>query len=369
MMTGEALLASEFLLRGGAAVIFILVATLLLRDRARDAAAFLGAAFSLGTAAFVLCSATDAHRWLGEEPAAVALGLSAGNNFIFWLFARCLFAEEFIPRRWHAGAWLAIAGAGLVFGLWHETVPTAWALLMRKLLAGQSLGFALLALGQTLAGWRQDLVERRRALRVFILFSAALYTLATSLPALTAQTDARLSGTGFGGALGIFVIAAVIAFFLLRAETGDLLGGSVKESAPAPEPPRAPAPVDGELLSRLEQVMTSDRLYRRESLTIGELASHLALPEYRLRRLINQGLGYRNFASFLNRYRLEDARAALADPDQAEVPILTIALDAGFNSPGPFNRAFKTASGQTPSEYRRQALALCENTPREQTSD
>ncbi|MFI4995652.1 MAG: helix-turn-helix domain-containing protein [Hyphomicrobiales bacterium] len=45
--------------------------------------------------------------------------------------------------------------------------------------------------------------------------------------------------------------------------------------------------------------------------------------------------------------------AALADPGQASVPILTIALDAGFSSIGPFNRAFKARTGQTPSEYRR----------------
>jgi hypothetical protein len=87
--------------------------------------------------------------------------------------------------------------------------------------------------------------------------------------------------------------------------------------------------------------MTVDRAYRQEGLSIGQVALRLGLPEYRLRQLINQGLGYRNFAAFLNFYRIADAREALADPAaQAEVPILTIALDAGFNSLGPFNRAF-----------------------------
>jgi AraC-like DNA-binding protein len=50
---------------------------------------------------------------------------------------------------------------------------------------------------------------------------------------------------------------------------------------------------------------------------------------------------------------LVEAEAALADPSQAEVPILTIALDAGFGSIGPFNRAFKAHTGLTPTEYRR----------------
>ena len=35
----------------------------------------------------------------------------------------------------------------------------------------------------------------------------------------------------------------------------------------------------------------------------------------------------------------------------------TIALDAGFGSLGPFNRAFREAEGMTPSEYRARAMA------------
>jgi AraC-like DNA-binding protein len=102
--------------------------------------------------------------------------------------------------------------------------------------------------------------------------------------------------------------------------------------------------------------MTVDRAYRQEGLSIGQLALRLGLPEYRLRQLINRGLGYRNFAGFLNFYRIADAKAALADLAQADVPILTIALDAGFNSLGPFNRAFKAETGMTPSEFRQLRL-------------
>jgi AraC-like DNA-binding protein len=79
------------------------------------------------------------------------------------------------------------------------------------------------------------------------------------------------------------------------------------------------------------------------------------VPEYRLRQLINEGLGHRNFNAFLNRYRIEDAKAALADPEQREVPVLTIAMDAGFQSVGPFNRAFRAATDLTPTEFRRLA--------------
>lgn len=111
------------------------------------------------------------------------------------------------------------------------------------------------------------------------------------------------------------------------------------------------------LLRRLSDLMTVERVYRQEGLSIGRLAAMLDLPEHRLREAINEALGYRNFNAFLNSYRIDDAKAALSDPSQREVPVLTIAMDAGFQSIGPFNRAFKAATGMTPTELRRDALA------------
>ena len=55
---------------------------------------------------------------------------------------------------------------------------------------------------------------------------------------------------------------------------------------------------------------------------------------------------------------LAEAEPALSDPAQADVPVLTIALDAGFGSIGPFNRAFKAQTGVTPTEYRRMRLGV-----------
>ena len=163
-------------------------------------------------------------------------------------------------------------------------------------------------------------------------------------------------------ACGLLAIAATVAWSLLCI-TGDqslFLSQPAAGLAPLPiVPPQSrpamtdPGPADRGLVAALERLMTVDRAYRQDGLTIGALAQRMGLPEYRLRRLINQALGYRNFNSFLNDYRLREAKAALADPDQAAVPVLTIALDAGFNSLGPFNRAFKTDTGLTPSEYRR----------------
>ena len=92
-------------------------------------------------------------------------------------------------------------------------------------------------------------------------------------------------------------------------------------------------------------------------LTISALSAALGHPEHRLRQLINGRLGYRNFSAFLNSYRIPEAQRILADSAQVRKPVLTIALDLGYGSLGPFNRAFKIETGLTPTEFRQQALA------------
>lgn len=77
-----------------------------------------------------------------------------------------------------------------------------------------------------------------------------------------------------------------------------------------------------------------------------------------MRRVINGHLGHRNFAAFVNTHRITAAKAALAAPENAGRTIAAIAFDLGFGSLGPFNRAFKEATGLTPTEFRNRTLQL-----------
>jgi AraC-like DNA-binding protein len=215
-----------------------------------------------------------------------------------------------------------------------------------------------MALAQTVAGWRSDLVEGRRRLRLFILAAVAIHSTVTAAVDLSfgpGQVPITLHVLNAGA---LALIAVVIAAGLLQADLDSILGGPAP-AATAPDVVVAAVtgadeePVDPALLAELARLMTVDRLYRQEGLTIGVLATRLGLPERKVRHAINRGLGYRNFNEYLNRHRLADAKQALADPTQAEVPILTIALDSGFQSLGPFNRAFKADTGVTPTAFRR----------------
>jgi AraC-like DNA-binding protein len=147
---------------------------------------------------------------------------------------------------------------------------------------------------------------------------------------------------------------------LIRQQSAPALpqGGSAPLIGAEPRQASTATGQDAILLEQLRKLMVEGKAYRDDGLSITSLSQTLGVQEYRLRRLINGQLGHRNFSAFVNGYRLAEAEAALADPGQAEVPILTIALDAGFGSIGPFNRAFKAHTGLTPTEYRRARVGV-----------
>ena len=108
---------------------------------------------------------------------------------------------------------------------------------------------------------------------------------------------------------------------------------------------------DARLARALQRQLDTLQVYREPELKVADLAHRLGTAEHRLSRLITQGLGEKNFNQMINRHRIAYACARLADADD-DATILDISGDAGFASLGPFNRAFKAATGCTPTAYR-----------------
>ena len=245
----------------------------------------------------------------------------------------------------------------------------------------------MLAAAAALRHWGNDLVEGRRRLRLFVVVSGVAYTLVMlaarlgspqgRLSAALATLDVllllmlgvlawRLLGLGPSELFPLTLTAAPatnavgpadVAAMVDLAERADLADPPAAPGAAGPPTLPPPDAAEARLAAALQRLMAIDRAYRNEDLSLASLASRLAVPEYRLRRLINQRLGHRNFSAYVNGWRLAEAQAALADPAQRDLPVLTIALEAGFQSIGPFNRAFKAATGGTPTEFRRDKLA------------
>jgi AraC-like DNA-binding protein len=352
------LMAVDLGLRGAAVGLSLLIACILLRDRRDSTVARLGAALAVGAAASAICSSPNFPQpW--QIWSLFLLALACGGSVVFWLWARAAFDDDFVLRRWHGALWAAIVGCQLFVSGWSAQWP-ALGLALERALPFVYLGLALLAAAQTLATWRADLVEGRRRLRLAVLIGTSAYIAIGAFQSFSSGS----SIASLASAFGLCVLLSLGGWNLLGATgtpegpgplpaAAGFLGG-----APATLPEAAkPSAIEPALLRRLQRLMTVERAYRREGLTIGSLSAELGVPEYRLRQLINEGLGHRNFNAFLNSYRIEEAKAALADPGQEQVPVLTIAMDTGFQSIGPFNRAFKAATDLTPTEFRRLALA------------
>jgi AraC-like DNA-binding protein len=349
----------EASLRGGAVAILLLVAILFLRDSGRSAAGRNCALYLLSAAGYVICSApgfASVDTLLGLSLLVVSLGVPV----MFWMTAAAVFDDEFQPS-WRCGvAWLVLVVLGL------------WSLLDRQPLVGLayyalSLLFVGLAAWHALVGTKADLVEGRRRLRMLLAVSTASYTAAVVVANLVSPGSSVSAPFSTANAVGLaaMTFASGLAWLGVGREA-PFVAPAKPDARPSPRTQagadRIPEtrPIDEQeeaLLKVLCELMEEHKLYRHDGLTIAVLAGRLGIPEYRLRRLINRRLGHRNFSSFVNGYRLAEARAALADPVQSDVPILTIALDAGYQSLAPFNRAFKLTAGMTPSEYRRKCLS------------
>ena len=92
----------------------------------------------------------------------------------------------------------------------------------------------------------------------------------------------------------------------------------------------------------------------REPLTLEDIAEHLALSPSRARHLFQEKLGI-GFKQYVLHLRINEAKKLLASSD---LPIPDVMYASGFQSHGPFYRAFKQIVGAAPLDYREQAARL-----------
>lgn len=105
------------------------------------------------------------------------------------------------------------------------------------------------------------------------------------------------------------------------------------------------------LLTKADHAMRHDALWRESGLTLPALARHIGASVNDLSQALNEGRRV-NFFDYVNGFRVDAVKQALADPALRDRPVLDLALEAGFNSKSAFNAAFKKLTGETPSTYR-----------------
>lgn len=342
----------ELVLRGVAIGALVATAAGLWRGAKGRSVRLAGVLFSLSVIAYALQSSAYSRTAIGPfEP--IVHFMALGGSGLFWLFIVALFDDRAVSPI-TLSPFAALTALGLVGWLGpREIQPIVW--IVHNLI---EVGFAIHALFLIARSWRGDLVEARRRLRGPFLAAVTLFVVV-------------LAGFEIGESFGVeadwyeLLGAAALALFCVAGAIVFLQAQPALFGAAAPIAPAAAAPDAGDqhTLSRLEEVMGKSEAWRREGLTIGSLAEEVGVPEHRLRRLINDNLGHRNFAAFVNVYRIGAAKERLADPSTARTPISAIVFELGFASLGPFNRAFKEETGQTPSEWRKAQLGQGSSIP------
>lgn len=203
----------------------------------------------------------------------------------------------------------------------------------------------------TLKTAAHDLVEARCKFRFWFMGAAALSGLAFTFAHIIYGNFLPVNLQLFKAATFLF-LSTTLAYWALKVR--EHIWALPQNFAM--KRPDTLAPAEMALLTKLQTSMKED-IWREEGLTIRKLAETLDAPEHRLRKVINQGLGYRNFAAFVNEHRIGAACEVLADPVKADIPVITIAYEVGYASLGPFNRAFKDIVGESPTEYRKRSFS------------
>lgn len=301
-------------------------------------------ALALAMAGYTLLSSLAAP---GFSPLVIPVLLLAA---IFVPLAVCwlvvtLFLDD--PRDrlpWLVSAGIAVALA--IAGLWVPGLEVARGLVM--------LAFFVALLGMAIRTAKEDLVEDRLKFRPAFLLAIAILGVSISSTELIFGYRSVPDAMTLAQGLAFLALAFAYALWVLKPEPKACICFTEPVRPAAPADRRAEA-VDESVVSALKDALEAG-IWRREGLTIAALGAEIGVPEHRLRAVINRRLGFRNFPTFINSYRIAAAMQVLADPQQARRTILEIAYDVGFASLGPFNKAFRGQTGESPSEFRRRAL-------------
>lgn len=328
----------------------LLIALIFLQERPRKHAQYLGASLLLGAVAYLIQSNPALREALDPFQAIVA-ALAIAMPYLLWAFSILVFEIRSVPvaLRYAVYAVPVLVWAVIVADPDADTA-------LRSFMEGIHRTAALLLIAHAIVAIyldrRNDLLEPRRRYRTFFIFLIALQAAAVLIVEVV---------FGFGAAPGWLELINVVMIALLTVGLslpiltmdGRILWHRIGQSEATAR--QASDAAGKGLQAKLESAMQRG-IHHTQGLGIRELAAELGIPEHQLRRVINGQLGYRNFSSFLNHHRIGDAMHRLADPESSATPVLTIAMDLGYGSIGPFNRAFKEATGMTPTEYRAQNL-------------
>ena len=105
-----------------------------------------------------------------------------------------------------------------------------------------------------------------------------------------------------------------------------------------------------EVKAEVEDYLLHKKKYQNKGLSLSTISLDINLPPHYISQVVNSEFGI-NVNDLINKFRVEEIKTKLVDPDFQHYRILAIALDAGFSNKASFYNAFKKQTGYTPTRY------------------
>ncbi|MEM6538011.1 MAG: helix-turn-helix domain-containing protein [Pseudomonadota bacterium] len=302
--------------------------------------------------------------WLGPVAPAIHLAGIASCGW-FWLFSRVLFRQGETIKLWMIGV---VALITLPFGLdkifaaapWMAEAFKADGLLRMAYNIEALTSSTVLALGVMEAprSFEAQSAEEKRFRKGFVLLFGGLIGL--SMIWLQGSPETSFAGrAGDAFRAGFMMIAVIGSVYAVKHRLRVPLArpDTASTSRRAQTALTAPTDDDKALAARVTAYVSDPRVFTLPEIKVATIAEELGAPEYKVTRAISRATDFPNFNRLINHHRIALARRRLSTATERHTSILVIAMESGFGSIGPFNRAFKEIVGETPRAFRAAQLA------------
>lgn len=106
-----------------------------------------------------------------------------------------------------------------------------------------------------------------------------------------------------------------------------------------------------EVAFKITELLEKDKIFLNSELSMFDLSEKLDINKNYLSHIINEVFEL-NFFNLINKYRIEEAKKMLTDPQYDHLSVEGIAKSVGFNSRNVFYPVFKKFCDMTPAEYK-----------------
>ncbi len=215
----------------------------------------------------------------------------------------------------------------------------------------------------TLAGYvgrsiiivRKSLVQGNPVHRVFRLFLVLMLLVFPAMITGILTVVMALPGDSIVSRLYIIIISVImISLYLIMQRNPYLVQYGTVPVRKKSRDCNFPAGTDIENIKNLLKIiMEEEKIFCDEDMSLARLSDVLGITPHLLSRLLNEHFG-KNFNSFINTYRIEEARNMLIDePDRST---LSVACAVGFNTYSVFYTSFRKETSLSPAEFRKQNI-------------